>query len=155
LSPVCENTDSENKLDSRFYYYRTSGAATTELARKFSSALGCIPERVVGCPEAVRLLGLPDMPEIKDYSDHYRLSAILKSQWKCPGKHGFIKSRLTLQMWNNIWCPISLEEYFIGIIYFRGVYIKRNTGKFMSEILPGHQLGRAFHVHLEGSTGLS
>jgi hypothetical protein len=33
--------------------------------------------------------------------------------------------------------------------------MKRNTGKFMSEILPGHQIGRAFHVHLEGSTGLS
>jgi hypothetical protein len=51
-------------------------------------------------------------------------------------------------MWKNKWCPISSEEYIVwlrwGIIYFRGVYINRNIGKFMSEILPGHHIGRAF-----------
>jgi hypothetical protein len=88
------------------------------------------------CPEAVRLLGLPDMPE-------FRLLDFLPF-WKVNGtvRVNMASSKVARQSTNNIFCPLSLEEYEKydivwlrwGIIYFRGVYIKRNTGKFMSEI---------------------
>jgi hypothetical protein len=108
------------------------------------------------------------MPELRLLGSLSTFYHFEKSMELTPETSGSVRvnmasSKVARQSTNNICCSISLEEYEKydivwlrwGISYIRGVYIKQNTGKFMSEILRGHQLGRALNVHLDGSTGLS
>jgi hypothetical protein len=91
-----------------------------------------------------------------------------EAEWKNK-VHVYFKNRfyfawyfvITVQTSNNDQTSAGIWKVRYRVItlrynlFSRGVCINRNTGKFMSEILPGHQLGRAFHVHLDGSSGLS